>query len=99
MFKLNYFFTVGSFFNVEGYAHESIDYVARMLEKEGADAYFTFKVDAFARHRRASRSEVGSIRLSFQRRIAVNVIMYTMRTSFSSKEWMWCSIRVQVEDQ
>ena len=86
MLTLNYFSTVGSLFDAEGYVYDSTHGVARILVKEGADAYFTFKVDAFARHRRASRSEVGSIRLSFQRRIAVNVIMYTMRTSFSSKE-------------
>ena len=40
------FFTLGSFFDAEGSAHDSEDGLARILVKEDADAWFTFKVDA-----------------------------------------------------
>ena len=38
-------FTVGSFFDAGGSAHDYTYGVARILEKEGAHALFTFKVD------------------------------------------------------
>ena len=43
---LNYFFIVGSFFNVEFSAHDSTDGLATALVKEGTGAWFTFKEDA-----------------------------------------------------
>ena len=45
VFKLNYFFKSGSFFNAEGSTHNSANSVATILGKEGADACLTFKVD------------------------------------------------------
>ena len=42
---LKYFFTVGSFFDVGDSARDYADNVARILEKEGSDACFAFKVD------------------------------------------------------
>ena len=47
--RLNYFSTVGSFFNAEDSEHNSADDVARVLRKEGADSCFTFKLDALLR--------------------------------------------------
>ena len=44
-FTLNSSFVVGSFFNAEGSAHDSIDDVVVILEK-GVDAWFTFEVDS-----------------------------------------------------
>ena len=46
VFTLNYLFIVGSFFDAEDSAHDSIDGVARVLAKEDADVRFTFKSDA-----------------------------------------------------
>ena len=47
MLTLNSFFTVGSFFDEAGYAHDYVDGAAIILGKEGSDPCFTFKADAF----------------------------------------------------
>ena len=43
---LNYFFIEGSLFDVERSTHDSMDDVSRILRKQGAVAFFTFKLDA-----------------------------------------------------